>query len=91
MEMLFGANFEAGKTQNWDRGQVRARSEEDADDELSCVVMLKSGKKVVCGSQLGVLTIFSWGQFADCSDRLPGEPADSQVCWVTDLCFKSVR
>ena len=61
-------------------GQVRARSEEDADDELSCVVVLKSGKKVVCGSQLGVLTIFSWGKFADCSDRLPGEPANSQAC-----------
>jgi hypothetical protein len=52
--------------------QVRARSEEDADDELSSVVVLKNGKKVVCGSQLGVLTIFSWGHFADCSDRLPG-------------------
>ncbi len=52
---------------------MRARSEEDADDELSSVVVLKGGKKVVCGSQLGVLAIFTWGQFDDCSDRMPGE------------------
>ena len=52
--------------------QVRARSEDDADDELEAVVVLKHGKKVVCGAQSGVLNIFSWGQFADCSDRCPG-------------------
>ena len=70
--------------------QVRARSEEDADDELSCVMVLKSGKKVVCGSQLGVLTIFSWGQFADCSDRLPGESADLSLRWEAGLCLNNV-
>ena len=52
--------------------QLTARSEDDADDELEAVVVLKHGKKVVCGMQSGVLNIFSWGQFADCSDRCPG-------------------
>lgn len=51
--------------------QVRQRSEES--EELSAVAVLKHGKKVVCGTQLGVLNIFSWGQIADCSDRMPGK------------------
>jgi hypothetical protein len=51
--------------------QVRARSEED--EELLNVVVVKGGKKVVCGSQEGVLNLFSWGQFEDISDRIPGE------------------
>ncbi len=50
---------------------MRARSEED--EELLNVVVVKGGKKVVCGSQEGVLNLFSWGQFEDISDRIPGE------------------
>lgn len=46
-----------------------ARSEEDADDELLSVVMAKGGKKVVVGSQSGVLNLYSWGYWKDCSDR----------------------
>lgn len=52
----------------------RARSEEDADDELLSVVVLKNGKKVVCGTQSGVIQLYSWGYFNDCSDRFPGHP-----------------
>ena len=69
--------------------QLRARSEDDADDELEAVVVLKHGKKVVCGTQSGVLNIFSWGQFADCSDRCPGGLSPSlhylrthSHCWM---------
>jgi len=29
---------------------------------------------VVCGSQDGILDIYSWGQWADISDRFPGHP-----------------
>lgn len=52
--------------------QLRARSEDDADDELLCVAVAKSGAKVVAGSQMGVLSLYSWGFFNDCSDRFPG-------------------
>jgi hypothetical protein len=38
------------------------------------VVVVKHGKKVVCGSQGGVLSLFSWGYWNDCSDRFPGHP-----------------
>lgn len=36
--------------------------------------MCKNGKKVVCGSQSGVLALWSWGYWNDCSDRFPGHP-----------------
>ena len=36
--------------------------------------MIQGGKKVVCGHQSGVLDIYSWGYWNDCSDRFPGHP-----------------
>mmetsp|Transcript_25549 Transcript_25549/g.71456 ORF Transcript_25549/g.71456 Transcript_25549/m.71456 type:complete len:381 (+) Transcript_25549:169-1311(+) len=54
--------------------KVAAQSEEDADDELLSVVVVKDGKKVVCGSQEGALFLYSWGYWNDCSDRFPGHP-----------------
>lgn len=51
-----------------------ARTEDDADDELLSVVTVKNGQKVVAGSQAGVLSLYSWGYFKDCSDRFPGHP-----------------
>lgn len=42
---------------------------------LRCAVAVcKHGKKVVCGSQSGVLALWSWGYWNDCSDRFPGHP-----------------
>ncbi|MEW5298258.1 MAG: hypothetical protein WDW36_001403 [Sanguina aurantia] len=58
--------------------KMRARSEEDADDELLSVVVAKGGKKVVVGSQSGVLNLYSWGYWKDCSDRFPGHPESVQ-------------
>lgn len=52
----------------------RARSEDDNDDELLAVAVVKQGRKVLCGSQSGVINLFSWGHFKDCSDRFPGHP-----------------
>jgi len=62
---------------------VVARSEDDGGDELLSVAVLKGGRKVVCGSQSGVLHIFSWGYWNDCSDRFPGHPesVDAVVRW----------
>lgn len=36
------------------------------------MVAIKNGKKLVCGSQSGVLNVWSWGFWNDCSDRFPG-------------------
>jgi hypothetical protein len=52
--------------------QILAQSEGDADDELLSVAVVKGGKKVVCGSTSGVLAVWSWGYWNDCSDRFPG-------------------
>ena len=35
---------------------------------------MKGGKKVVCGTQNGVLSVWSWGTWGDISDRFPGHP-----------------
>eukprot|EP00429_Kryptoperidinium_foliaceum_P017058 CAMPEP_0176043632 /NCGR_PEP_ID=MMETSP0120_2-20121206/21655_1 /TAXON_ID=160619 /ORGANISM="Kryptoperidinium foliaceum, Strain CCMP 1326" /LENGTH=409 /DNA_ID=CAMNT_0017377043 /DNA_START=13 /DNA_END=1242 /DNA_ORIENTATION=+ len=48
-----------------------AMSDFQEDELLACSVM-RDGSKVVCGSQLGVLIIFSWGDFGDQKDRIKG-------------------
>merc|ERR1711998_778123 len=57
---------------------IRAGKMESASDymteELLSLVVLKHGSKVVCGSQDGVLCLFSTGQWADMTDRIPGHP-----------------
>lgn len=54
--------------------KLRNESEGDADDELLSVCVIKNGKKVVCGTTSGVLAVWSWGYWEDCSDRFPGHP-----------------
>lgn len=56
------------------RKNVLAGKSDELDDELLSVSVIKNGKKVVCGSQDGVLVIFSWGTWGDMSDRFPGHP-----------------
>lgn len=58
---------------NLRRNKVDARSE-FSEDELLSVVLVKGGRKVVCGSQEGVLLLYSWPHFKDCSDRFVGHP-----------------
>lgn len=55
------------------KDDTSARSE-DQEAELHCVVTIKHGKKIICGTQEGVLLTFSWGRWGDCSDRFPGHP-----------------
>jgi hypothetical protein len=50
------------------------RLSDDQEDELLSLQIMKYGKKVVCGTQEGALSIFSWGTWGDCSDRFPGHP-----------------
>jgi WD repeat-containing protein 55 len=49
---------------------------DDQEAELHCVQIIKKGKKVVCGTQNGVILTFKWGQWGDCNDRYPGHPED---------------
>uniref|UniRef100_A0A7N0UKX3 WD repeat-containing protein 55 n=1 Tax=Kalanchoe fedtschenkoi TaxID=63787 RepID=A0A7N0UKX3_KALFE len=42
---------------------------EFSEDELLSVVIMKNGRKVICGTQTGNLLLYSWGFFKDCSDR----------------------
>ncbi|KAL8541526.1 hypothetical protein ACS0TY_002700 [Phlomoides rotata] len=48
--------------------KVQCRSE-FSEDELLSVVIMKNGRKVICGTQSGTLLLYSWGFFKDCSDR----------------------
>ena len=34
---------------------------DDQEAEITCIETMKHGKKVVCGTQDGVMLIFSWG------------------------------
>jgi hypothetical protein len=53
--------------------KISCRSDEQ-ESELQCVQILKGGRKVVAGTQDGVMLMFSWDQWGDCSDRFPGHP-----------------
>ncbi|PIA25672.1 hypothetical protein AQUCO_10900013v1 [Aquilegia coerulea] len=53
------------------KNKVITQSEFSEDEPLSVVIM-KNGRKVVCGTQNGVLMLYSWGYFKDCSDRFTG-------------------
>lgn len=44
------------------------------EDEFLSLALLRQGSKVVCGSQTGILAIFSWGDFGDQKDRIKGHP-----------------
>ncbi|KAL3527321.1 hypothetical protein ACH5RR_011977 [Cinchona calisaya] len=48
--------------------KIQTRSE-FSEDELLSVVIMKNGRKVICGTQTGTLLLYSWGFFKDCSDR----------------------
>lgn len=48
--------------------KVQTRSE-FSEEELLSVVIMKNGRKVICGTQAGTLLLYSWGFFKDCSDR----------------------
>ena len=57
---------------------------DDQEDELLSIQLMKRGKKVVCGTAEGVLSIFSWGTWGDVSDRFPGHPASVDALLPVD-------
>ncbi|KAG9457660.1 hypothetical protein H6P81_002168 [Aristolochia fimbriata] len=56
---------------NLRKNKVQSRSE-FSEDELLSIVVMKNGRKVVCGSQTGALFLYSWGYFKDWSDSFRG-------------------
>ena len=50
------------------------RQSDHQDDELLSIKLMKNGRKVVCGTGDGVLSVFSFGTWGDVSDRFPGHP-----------------
>lgn len=61
------------------------KESDQLDEELLCIDVIKNGQKVICGSAVGVLNVFSWGEWSDISDRFPTkfESIDT-LCAVTD-------
>jgi WD40 repeat protein len=44
------------------------------EDEYLSLTIVRGGSRVVCGSQLGPLSIFNWGDFGDLKTRIVGHP-----------------
>jgi WD40 repeat protein len=65
-------------------GQKPYRLSDPQDDELLSLKIMKNGRKVVCGTQEGVLSVFSWGTWGDCSDRFPGHPSSIDALLKVD-------
>lgn len=57
------------------RPSFRPALPQDNDDEYLSIQVVKGGRKVAVGSQSGVVNIFTWGAWNDCSDRFVGHPA----------------
>lgn len=66
------------------RKQKLGALSDSLDDELLSVALVKGGRKVVCGSQGGVLNVYSYGDFGDVSDRHPGHPGSIDSIAVLD-------
>lgn len=56
------------------RNQANTARSDEQESEIHCLQIIKDGKKILCGSQDGVLLVFSWDRWGDCSDRFPGHP-----------------
>ncbi|XP_028401663.1 WD repeat-containing protein 55-like [Dendronephthya gigantea] len=61
------------------RKRFEARSE-NQENELLSLAVVKNGSKVICGTSDGVLHIFTWDQWSDINDRLPGHPMSVDAC-----------
>ena len=72
--LLFGASGDnTMSTYDLRQRKLLARTM-DQEDELLSLCVLKHGRKVVAGTQSGVLLIYSWGEWMNCSDRFVGHP-----------------
>ncbi|KAI9484803.1 WD40-repeat-containing domain protein [Zychaea mexicana] len=64
-----------GYLSTWDirKPNVSAMSD-NMEDELLSVALVKNGSKAVVGSQEGILSLWSWGDWGDYNDRIVGHP-----------------
>ncbi|KAI7892616.1 WD40-repeat-containing domain protein [Mucor mucedo] len=64
-----------GYLSTWDirKPDVAAMSDQ-IEDELLSIELCKNGKKAVVGTQDGVLSLWSWGDWGDYNDRIMGHP-----------------
>ncbi|KAI9273922.1 WD40-repeat-containing domain protein, partial [Helicostylum pulchrum] len=64
-----------GYLSTWDirKPNVVAMSDQ-IEDELLSIELVKNGKKAVVGTQDGVLSLWSWGDWGDYNDRIMGHP-----------------
>jgi WD repeat-containing protein 55 len=66
----------------WDlRKQELYAMSDSFDIDQNALVILKNGKKVLTAAADGIINIFSWDWFGDCTDRIVGHP-DSIECMV---------
>ena len=63
--------------------KITCRSDEQ-ESELQCVQIMKGGRKVAAGTQDGVMLLFSWEDWGDCSDRFPGHPEAVDCMYKVD-------
>jgi WD40 repeat protein len=56
------------------RNNNKFERSDEQESELNCIQSIKHNRKLICGSQEGVIVIFSWGKWGDCLDRYPGHP-----------------
>jgi WD40 repeat protein len=70
-------NAAGGTNNNAANGVVRVSDPQD--DELLSLLLMKNGRKVVAGTQQGVLAIWSWGIWGDVSDRFPTAHQGSSI------------
>eukprot|EP00158_Paraphelidium_tribonemae_P003113 Partr_v1_DN25892_c2_g1_i2_m2977 putative WD repeatcontaining protein len=68
--------------------ELLARSD-NMDCEIFSVEIIKYGRKALVGMENGVIGVFSWGDWGDIKDRIPGHPAsvDSMVKYGEDTIF----
>ena len=64
-----------GYLSTWDirKPDVAAMSDQ-IEDELLSIELVKNGKKAIVGTQDGVLSLWSWGDWGDYNDRIIGHP-----------------
>jgi len=67
----------------WEKhGYVKSDNQED---ELLSLVLLKNSTKLLCGSQQGILSLFSYNIWGDISDRFPGHPQSIDALLKIDV------
>ncbi|KAI7862064.1 WD40-repeat-containing domain protein, partial [Spinellus fusiger] len=64
-----------GYLSTWDiRKPDLAAMSDHMEDELLSIQLVKNGRKAVVGSQDGILSLWSWGDWGDYKDRIVGHP-----------------